>query len=178
MDGLIEQAYRQVFFHAMRSDREPFLDSQLRSGNITVRDFIRGLLLSERFQQGYYQSNSNYRMVNQVVGRVLGRAVHSDAERRAWSSVIGERGSQHSLKPCWTAASTWTASAMTSCLSNDRGCSPDGPSVKRRSTNSSRATGPIGGMHCRIGPQAIKPLRCNSWRPPRSGSTASLRPSR
>ena len=54
MDGLIEQAYRQVFFHAMRSDREPFLESQLRSGKITVRDFIRGLLLSERFQQGFY----------------------------------------------------------------------------------------------------------------------------
>jgi len=53
MDRLIEQAYLQVFFHAMRSDREPFLESQLRSSNITVRDFIRGLLLSERFQQGY-----------------------------------------------------------------------------------------------------------------------------
>ena len=92
MDGLIEQAYRQVFFHAMRSDREPFLESQLRSGNITVRDFIRGLLLSERFQQGYYQCNSNYRMVDQVVGRVLGRPVHGDAERRAWSIVIGEKG--------------------------------------------------------------------------------------
>ena len=26
MDALIEQAYRQVFFHAMRSDREPFLN--------------------------------------------------------------------------------------------------------------------------------------------------------
>ena len=85
MDAVIEQAYRQVFFHAMRSDREPFLESQLRSGNITVRDFIRGLLLSERFQQGYYQCSSNYRMVDQVVGRVLGRPTHGDAERRAWS---------------------------------------------------------------------------------------------
>ena len=92
MDNLIEQAYRQVFFHAMRCDRELFLESQLRSGNITVRDFIRGLLLSERFQQGYYQCNSNYRMVDQVVGRVLGRPVHGDAERRAWSIVIGEKG--------------------------------------------------------------------------------------
>ena len=92
MDAVIEQAYRQIFFHAMRSDREPFLESQLRSGNITVRDFIRGLLLSERFQQGYYQCSSNYRMVDQVVGRVLGRPVHGDAERRAWSIVIGERG--------------------------------------------------------------------------------------
>ncbi|MBL6802290.1 MAG: phycobilisome rod-core linker polypeptide [Synechococcus sp. BS307-5m-G38] len=92
MDSVIEQAYRQVFFHAMRSDREPFLESQLRSGNITVRDFIRGLLLSERFQQGYYQCNSNYRMVDQVVGRVLGRPVHGGAERRAWSIVIGVKG--------------------------------------------------------------------------------------
>ena len=92
IDSLIEQAYQQIFFHAMQSDREPFLESQLRSGNITLRDFIRGLLLSERFQQGYYQCSSNYRMVDQVVGRVLGRPVHGDAERLAWSIVIGEKG--------------------------------------------------------------------------------------
>ena len=92
MDNVIEQAYRQVFFHAMSCDRDPFLESQLRSGNITVRDFIRGLLLSERFQQGYYQVSTNYRMVDQVVGRLLGRPVHGDAERRAWSIVIAENG--------------------------------------------------------------------------------------
>jgi phycobilisome rod-core linker protein len=92
VDNLIEQAYQQIFFHAMQSDREPFLESQLRSGNITARDFIRGLLLSERFQQGYYQCSSNYRMVDQVVGRVLGRPVHGEAERLAWSIVIGEKG--------------------------------------------------------------------------------------
>ena len=57
-----------------------------------MRDFIRGLLLSERFQQGYYQCSTNYRMVDQVVGRVLGRPVHGDAERRSWSIVIGEKG--------------------------------------------------------------------------------------
>ena len=39
VDGLIEQAYRQIFFHAMRSDRDVNLESQLRNGNITVRDF-------------------------------------------------------------------------------------------------------------------------------------------
>lgn len=92
IDRLIEQAYQQIFFHAMQSDREPFLESQMRSGTITLRDFIRGLLLSERFQQGYYQCSSNYRMVDQVVGRVLGRPVHGDAERLAWSIVIGEKG--------------------------------------------------------------------------------------
>ena len=84
----IEQAYRQIFFHAMSTDRDPFLESQLRSGSITVRDFIRGLLLSRRFSEGYYQCSTNYRMVDQVVGRVLGRPVHGDAERRSWSIVF------------------------------------------------------------------------------------------
>ena len=92
VDALIQTAYRQIFFHALSCDREPFLESQLRAGNITTRDFIRGLLLSERFQQGYYQCSSNYRMVDQVVGRVLGRPVHGDAERRTWSIVIGAQG--------------------------------------------------------------------------------------
>ena len=81
VDGVIEQAYRQIFFHAMRSDRDVNLESQLRNGNITVRDFIRGLLLSNRFRDDYYQCSTNYRMVDQVVGRALGRPVHGDAER-------------------------------------------------------------------------------------------------
>ena len=92
LDQLIEQAYRQIFFHAMQSDRDPSLESQLRSGNITMRDFIRGLLLSERFQQGYFQCSTNYRMVDQVVGRVLGRPVYVEGERMAWSILIAEKG--------------------------------------------------------------------------------------
>ena len=92
MDSLIEQTYKQIFFHAMSCDRDIYLESQLRSGYITMRDFVRGLLLSERFQQGYYQCSSNYRMVDQVVGRVLGRPVNGEAERLAWSIVIAEKG--------------------------------------------------------------------------------------
>ena len=92
LDQLIEQAHKQIFFHAMQSDRDPNLESQLRSGTITMRDFIRGLLLSERFQQGYFQCSSNYRMVDQVVGRVLGRPVYGEGERMAWSILIAEKG--------------------------------------------------------------------------------------
>ena len=91
-DLLIEKAYRQIYFHAMKSDRDTCLESQFRAGGITMRDFVRKLLLSERFQQSYYQCNSNYRMVDQVIGRVLGRSVHNDGERRAWAIVIGEKG--------------------------------------------------------------------------------------
>ncbi|NBV69339.1 MAG: phycobilisome Linker polypeptide [Synechococcaceae bacterium WB4_2_0805] len=92
VDLLIEKAYKQVFFHAMRCDRIEHLESQLRNGMIPVREFIRGLLLSRRFKEGYYQCNSNYRMVDQIVGRVLGRPVYNDAERRTWSIVIAKEG--------------------------------------------------------------------------------------
>jgi len=91
-DLLIDQAYRQIFFHAFKADRDAVLESQLRSGQITTRDFVRGLLKSEKFRNDFYRCNSNTRMVEQVVGRVLGRPVHGEAERIAWSIVIAEQG--------------------------------------------------------------------------------------
>jgi phycobilisome rod-core linker protein len=92
MDALIEAAYRQIFFHAFAADRERFLESQLRSGQITVRDFIRGLLLSNTYKRSFYNLNSNYRFVEQTVQRVLGRDVYSQREKIAWSIVVATKG--------------------------------------------------------------------------------------
>lgn len=92
MDTLIEAAYRQLFFHAFAADREPFLESQLRSGQITVRDFIRGLLLSDTYKRSFYDLNSNYRFVEQTVQRVLGRDVFNEREKIAWSIVVATQG--------------------------------------------------------------------------------------
>ena len=90
--ALIEAAYRQIFFHAFKVNRDPFLESQLRNNQITVRDFIRGLLLSDTFRRSFYRFNSNYQVVSQMVQRVLGRDVHGQAETIAWSIVIGNKG--------------------------------------------------------------------------------------
>ncbi|MEI8251645.1 MAG: phycobilisome rod-core linker polypeptide [Synechococcus sp. ELA057] len=90
--ALIEQAYRQIYFHAFKVDRDPLLESQLISGRITVRDFVRSLLLSRKFRDDFYRCNSNYRMVDQIVGRVLGRPVHGQQERIAFSILIAEQG--------------------------------------------------------------------------------------
>jgi phycobilisome rod-core linker protein len=92
MDELIESAYRQIFFHAFKSDREVALESQLRNNQITVRDFIRGLLLSETFRNSFYEKNSNYRFVEHCVQRILGRDVYSEREKIAWSIVIATKG--------------------------------------------------------------------------------------
>lgn len=94
MDILIEAAYRQIFFHAFKSDRDSVLESQLRNGQITVRDFIRGLLLSDTFRSSFYDKNSNYRFVEQCVQRVLGRDVYSEKEKIAWSIVVATKGIQ------------------------------------------------------------------------------------
>lgn len=92
MDNLIEAAYRQIFFHAFKWDRESALESQLRNGQITVRDFIRGLLLSKTFYNSFYEKNSNYRFVEHCVQKVLGRDVYNDREKIAWSIVVATKG--------------------------------------------------------------------------------------
>lgn len=92
MNELIDAAYRQIFFYAFRSDRERFLESQLRDRQITVRDFIRGLLLSSTFYSSFYEKNSNYRFVEQCIQRVLGRDPYNEREKIAWSIKVATKG--------------------------------------------------------------------------------------
>ncbi len=91
---LIWAAYRQIFNEQqiLASNREKALESQLRAGQITVRDFIRGLLLSDTFRRRNYEPNSNYRFAEMCIQRVLGRNVYSDREKLAWSIVLATKG--------------------------------------------------------------------------------------
>jgi phycobilisome rod-core linker protein len=92
MGNIINAAYRQIFFHAFKRDREIVLESQLRNRQITVRDFIRGLLLSRTFTDSFYNKNSNYRFVEHCVQKVLGRKVYSEAEKISWSAIVMTKG--------------------------------------------------------------------------------------
>jgi phycobilisome rod-core linker protein len=92
MGDLINAAYRQIFFHAFKWDREVALESQLRNRQITVRDFIRGLLLSKTFIDSFYDKNSNYRFVEHCIEKVLGRRVYNQREKIAWSAVVMTKG--------------------------------------------------------------------------------------
>lgn len=94
MDELISAAYRQIFHEQqmLSSYRQTFLESQLRFGQISVRDFIRGLVLSDSFRRLNYDSNSNYRFVQLCVQRILGRDIYNDREKLAWSIVLATKG--------------------------------------------------------------------------------------
>ena len=94
LDELIYAAYRQVWNEQqiLKSNRQRELESQLKVGQITVRDFIRGLALSDTFQKRNYQVNNNYRFVRMCIQRILGRDIYNEREKLSWSIVLATVG--------------------------------------------------------------------------------------
>nr|YP_009395549.1 phycobilisome rod-core linker polypeptide [Vertebrata isogona]ARW64537.1 phycobilisome rod-core linker polypeptide [Vertebrata isogona] len=94
IDEMIWASYRQVFseHQTLTSTRQPFLESQLRFNQITVKDFIKGLVMSSQFRYLNYDVNNNYRFVEICVQRILGRDVYNNREKLAWSVLIGSKG--------------------------------------------------------------------------------------
>jgi phycobilisome rod-core linker protein len=94
IDEVIWAAYRQIFseHQILKSNRQTALESQLRFGQLTVRDFIKGLVTSEAFRRLNYEPNSNYRFVELCVQRILGRDIYNEREKIAWSIVLATKG--------------------------------------------------------------------------------------
>ncbi|KZL48019.1 phycobilisome rod-core linker polypeptide CpcG1 [Nodularia spumigena CENA596] len=94
IDAIIWAAYRQIFSEHLiiASNRQKFLESQLRNRAINVRDFIRGLGKSEVYRTQVADINTNYRLVDITLKRFMGRAAYNKDEEIAWSIVIGTKG--------------------------------------------------------------------------------------
>ncbi|MBW4448112.1 MAG: phycobilisome rod-core linker polypeptide [Spirirestis rafaelensis WJT71-NPBG6] len=91
---LIWAAYRQIFseHETLKFHRQKNLESQLKNRAITVRDFIRGLAKSEAFRRLVVETNSNYRIVEVCLKRLLGRTSYNKDEEIAWSIKIATLG--------------------------------------------------------------------------------------
>ncbi|MBF2003357.1 MAG: phycobilisome rod-core linker polypeptide [Synechococcales cyanobacterium C42_A2020_086] len=94
LEALIWAAYRQVFSEhvILRSSRQVDLESQLKNRSITVRDFVRGLAKSDVYRKLVVETNSNYRIVELSLKRLLGRAPYNKDEEIAWSIKIATAG--------------------------------------------------------------------------------------
>jgi len=94
LQALIREAYRQVFNEQLllKFNRQVTLETRLANGSITVRDFIRELVKSERFYTLVVGVNDNYRLVEICVKRLLGREPYNQEEKIAWSIKIGTLG--------------------------------------------------------------------------------------
>lgn len=91
---LIWAAYRQILseHQTLQFNRQVQLESQLKNRAITVRDFIRGLAKSEVFRRLVVETNSNYRLVEVCLKRLLGRAPYNKDEEIAWSIKVATLG--------------------------------------------------------------------------------------
>ena len=96
IDEIIWACYRQIFNEQqiIKHHRQTVLESLLTYGQITVQEFIRGLLLSDSFRRLNYESNNNYRFVEMCIQRVLGRNVYNNQEKLSWSIVLATKGLQ------------------------------------------------------------------------------------
>lgn len=92
--NLINAAYRQVLseHQILQFNRQVQLESQLKNRSISVRDFIRGLAKSEAFRNLVVETNSNYRLVELCLKRLLGRAPYNQEEEIAWSIKVATLG--------------------------------------------------------------------------------------
>jgi phycoerythrin-associated linker protein len=82
LQTVIRAAYRQVLgnHHVMESQRVTSAESQLRNGDITVREFVRQVALSPFYQSLFFDDVSAYRFVELSCKHLLGRAPRDQAE--------------------------------------------------------------------------------------------------
>lgn len=94
IDVAIRAIYRQVLGneHLMQSERLISAESLLRRREITVRDFVRTLALSELYRQKFFQSNSQNRFIELNYKHLLGRAPYDQSEIAEHTAIYNQRG--------------------------------------------------------------------------------------
>ncbi len=78
----IKAAYRQIYgnFQIMDSERSIDLERRLRNGDITIKEFIRGLAKSPFYRTHYFESVNQQRCIELSFKHILGRAPENQEE--------------------------------------------------------------------------------------------------
>lgn len=91
---VIRAVYRQVMgnAHVMESERSIVAESQLKRGELTVREFVRRLAKSEFYRSRFFESCDRYRSIELNYKHLLGRAPDNFDEMRYHSNVLDRDG--------------------------------------------------------------------------------------
>jgi phycoerythrin-associated linker protein len=94
VETVIRAIYKQVLGNAyvMESERLVALESQLRGGELSVREFTRSVAKSELYRSRFFDSCYRYRAIELNFKHLLGRAPDSFEEMRYHSSVLDQGG--------------------------------------------------------------------------------------
>ena len=91
---VIRAAYRQVMgnAHVLDSQRLESAESQLRNGDITVKDFVRAVGLSDLYRSKFFEAASPYRFVELNFKHLLGRAPQDQTEIAEHVKLYNDQG--------------------------------------------------------------------------------------
>lgn len=94
LQAIFSAAYRQVLGneYIMKAERLTSAESLLRQGNITVRDFVRAIALSELYKKKFFYPNNNQRFVELNFKHILGRPPHDEAELAYHTRLVEDEG--------------------------------------------------------------------------------------
>ncbi|MGB3765262.1 MAG: phycobilisome rod-core linker polypeptide [Phormidesmis sp.] len=94
-DEAIRAAYRQVFERDIKrefSKSISYLESKVKNGDISMKEFIRGLAKSEIYRKEFYQPFINSRVLELAFRHILGRGPSSREEVQKYFSIISDGG--------------------------------------------------------------------------------------
>jgi phycocyanin-associated rod linker protein len=93
-DVIIRAAYRQVLGneYVMGTEQLKSAESLLRQREITVRDFVRAIALSEVYRRKFFHCNSQVRFIELNYKHLLGRAPYDQSEIAYHTDLYNQRG--------------------------------------------------------------------------------------
>lgn len=94
VESIIRAVYRQVLGNAyvMESERATIPESQFKSGELSVRGFVRALAKSDAYRSRFFDTCPRYRFVELNFKHLLGRAPDGLEEMRAHSTILDNEG--------------------------------------------------------------------------------------
>jgi phycoerythrin-associated linker protein len=94
IESLINAIYRQVLGNAyvMESERLVVPESQLKSKEISVREFVRRVAKSELYRSRFFDNCYRYRAIELNFKHLLGRAPANFEEMRTHSNILDQGG--------------------------------------------------------------------------------------
>ncbi|MEH2068054.1 phycobilisome linker polypeptide [Nostoc sp. PA-18-2419] len=94
VETVIRSVYKQVLGNAyvMESERLTVPESQLKRGEISVREFVRQVGKSELYRSRFFDNTARYRAIELNFRHLLGRAPLDLEETRAHSTILDTKG--------------------------------------------------------------------------------------
>ncbi|WP_287127500.1 phycobilisome rod-core linker polypeptide [Candidatus Cyanaurora vandensis] len=96
VEQLIRACYRQVFERDMDNYRVSAsftaLESKLRNGEISVKEFIRGIATSDLYRKQFFTPYPPTKNIELTLKHLMGRATKDQVELRKYNNVIAKEG--------------------------------------------------------------------------------------